>query len=75
MANKYKYLYSCASMPMLVARTLFSIAICWADGIKMFMSELLTQEQLQEIVLQKLAARVELDGPAFDKWLEVPAVV
>ena len=45
------------------------------DGIKMFMSELLTQEQLQEIVLQKLAAKVELDGPAFDKWLEVPAVV
>ena len=44
-------------------------------GIKMFMAEMVTQEQLQEVVLEKLASRVNMDGAALDKWLEVPAVV
>ena len=41
----------------------------------MFMAEMVTQEQLQEVVLEKLASRVNMDGAALDKWLEVPAVV
>ena len=44
-------------------------------GIKMFMAGLVTQEQLQAVVLNKLASRVNMDGAAFDQWLEVPAVV
>ena len=44
-------------------------------GIKMFLAEMVTQEQLQEVVLEKLASRVNMDGAALDKWLEVPAVV
>ena len=44
-------------------------------GIKMFMAEMVTQDQLQAVVLDKLASRVNMDGAAFDQWLEVPAVV
>ena len=47
----------------------------WPRSAQMFMSDMLTQEQLQQIVLDKLASRVGMDGQAFDKWLEVPAVV
>ena len=44
-------------------------------GIKMYMAEMVTQDQLQAVVLEKLASRVNMDGAALDKWLEVPAVV
>ena len=47
----------------------------YSYGIKMFTAGLVPQDKLQQIVLEKLAARVGLDGPAFDKWLQVPAVV
>lgn len=47
----------------------------YAYGIKMFMAGFLEQDQLQEVVLERLAKPVGLDGPGFDKWLEMPAVV
>mmetsp|Transcript_4345 Transcript_4345/g.14026 ORF Transcript_4345/g.14026 Transcript_4345/m.14026 type:complete len:180 (+) Transcript_4345:130-669(+) len=47
----------------------------YAYGIKMFMAGFLEQETLQEIILERLAKKVGLDGPGFDQWLEMPAVV
>ena len=44
-------------------------------GIKMYMAEMVTQDELQAVVLEKLASRVNMDGAALDQWLEVPAVV
>jgi len=47
----------------------------YSYGIKMFMAGFLEQDKLQEIVLERLAKKVGLDGPSFDVWLEMPAVV
>jgi len=44
-------------------------------GISMFKKEFISQEDLMDAVLTKVASRVGMDGPAFDKWLEMPAAV
>jgi len=43
-------------------------------GISMFKRNLISEDALKDAVLGKLCARVGMDGPAFDKWLAVPAV-
>ena len=32
------------------------------------------RDDLKDAVLNKVAGRVGMDGPAFDKWLQMPAV-
>ena len=32
------------------------------------------EDDLKDAVLNKVAGRVGMDGPAFDKWLQMPAV-
>jgi len=51
------------------------MAYCYEYGIKMFMRGLLKEDDLKQVVLEQLAGKVGLDGPAFDQWLGTPAVV
>ena len=32
------------------------------------------EDALKDAILNKVAAKVGMDGPEFDKWLEIPAV-
>ena len=41
----------------------------------MFMADMIEQEALQAVVMEKLAGKVGLDGPGLDQWLDMPAVV
>jgi len=43
-------------------------------GISMFKRGYISGDALKEVVLEKVAARVGMDGPEFDKWLNIPAV-
>ena len=43
-------------------------------GIKMLTNGVLSEDALREAVLNKVASKVNMDGPAFDKWLAIPAV-
>ena len=75
---KYLYTYGIKVRCGHISDTFIASALtdrAWPRSAQMFMSDMLTQEQLQQIVLDKLASRVGMDGQAFDKWLEVPAVV
>ena len=40
----------------------------------MFKKGYVGEEALKDIVLNKVASKVGMDGPAFDQWLEIPAV-
>ena len=46
----------------------------YSYGITMLTRGMIAQEPLEKAVLEKLAGRVGMDGPAFDKWLQMPAV-
>jgi len=46
----------------------------YSYGITMLSRGMIAQEPLQKAVLEKLAGRVGMDGPEFDKWLQMPAV-
>jgi len=41
----------------------------------MFMADMIEQEALQAVVMEKLAGKVGLDGAGLDQWLDMPAVV
>lgn len=43
-------------------------------GISMFKRGYIKEDDLKDAVLNKVAGRVGMDGPAFDKWLQMPAV-
>ena len=43
-------------------------------GITMYMRGMLEEDFLKEMVLERLAGRVGLDGAAFDQYLDMPAV-
>ena len=43
-------------------------------GIGMFQKGMISEDALKDAVLSKVAARVDMDGPAFDQWLQIPAV-
>ena len=43
-------------------------------GIGMYTRGMMEAEQLKAIVLERLAGRIGMDGPAFDRYLEMPAV-
>ncbi len=43
-------------------------------GLNMLRAGMIAEDALTQLVTEKLCARVGLDGPAFDAWLEVPAV-
>ena len=45
----------------------------YAYGINMYKMGYIGEEPLKEAII-KIAGRVEMDGPQFDKWLEMPAV-
>ncbi|EOD13764.1 hypothetical protein EMIHUDRAFT_451891 [Emiliania huxleyi CCMP1516] len=47
----------------------------YSYGIKMFMADMIEQEALQAVVMEKLAGKVGLDGAGLDQWLDMPAVV
>ena len=47
----------------------------YSYGISMFQRKYISQDDLMDAVLTKVASRVGMDGPAFDKWLEMPAAV
>lgn len=51
------------------------MAHLYAYGIKMFKMDMIGQEPLQNIVLERLAKPVGLDGKSFDEWLAVPAAI
>ena len=51
------------------------MAYCYEYGIKMFTRGLIKEDDLKQVVIEKLAGRVGLDGPKFDEWLGTPAVV
>ena len=68
------------SSPPLFSARLFSVvaskmAYCYEYGIKMFTRGLIKEDDLKQVVIEKLAGRVGLDGPKFDQWLGTPAVV
>ena len=44
-------------------------------GLNMFMADMIEQEALQAVVMEKLAGKVGLDGAGLDQWLDMPAVV
>eukprot|EP00316_Scyphosphaera_apsteinii_P021375 CAMPEP_0119303138 /NCGR_PEP_ID=MMETSP1333-20130426/4624_1 /TAXON_ID=418940 /ORGANISM="Scyphosphaera apsteinii, Strain RCC1455" /LENGTH=173 /DNA_ID=CAMNT_0007305731 /DNA_START=45 /DNA_END=566 /DNA_ORIENTATION=+ len=44
----------------------------YSYGISMYQRGLIAPELLKDIVLNRLASRVGMDGPAFDQWLEMP---
>jgi len=46
----------------------------YSYGIEMFKRGLMEAEQLKQIVLERLAGGVGMDGPTFDQYLEMPAV-
>ena len=47
----------------------------YSYGITMFKRGLIQQEPLQQIVEERIAKRVGLDGPGLDQWLNVPAAM
>jgi hypothetical protein len=51
------------------------LAYIYSYGITMFKRGMLDGDSLKEIVLADIAGRVNMDGPEFDKWLEIPAAV
>ena len=56
------------------ALALEKMSYIYTYGIKMYKSGILDGESLKKIVLERLAGRVGMDGPQFDKWLAIPAV-
>jgi predicted DsbA family dithiol-disulfide isomerase len=40
----------------------------------MFKKNYIAEDALKDAVLNKVANRVGMDGPAFDQWLAIPAV-
>ena len=40
----------------------------------MFQRGFIAEDKLKDLVLNKVAARVGMDGPSLDKWLNIPAV-
>ena len=50
------------------------MAYCYTYGINMFKRGFISEDALKDAVLNKVASRVGMDGPAFDKWLAIPAV-
>ena len=71
-----------SSPPLFSARPSFffpavasKMAYCYEYGIKMFTRGLIKEDDLKQVVIEKLAGRVGLDGPKFDQWLGTPAVV
>ena len=51
------------------------IAYIYSYGITMFKRGFIQAEPLQKIVVERIASRIGLDGPALDKWLEIPAAM
>jgi len=50
------------------------ITYAYTYGIGMFKRGFIAEDALKDAVINKVAARVDLDGPGLDKWLEMPAV-
>ena len=50
------------------------LAYIYTYGISMFKRGYISQDALKDAVLNNVASRVGMDGPAFDQWLEIPAV-
>lgn len=50
------------------------MAYIYQYGISMFKRGYIGQDALKDAVLNKIAARVNMDGPGFDQWLAIPAV-
>lgn len=50
------------------------ITYAYTYGIGMFKRGYIAEDALKDAVINKVAARVNLDGPGLDKWLEMPAV-
>lgn len=50
------------------------MAYIYTYGISMFKKGLVSEDALKDAILNKVAAKVGMDGPEFDKWLEIPAV-
>lgn len=46
----------------------------YSYGISMFKKNYIAEDALKDAVLNKVANRVGMDGPAFDQWLAIPAV-
>ena len=46
----------------------------YSYGIQMYKRGIIEAEQLKKIVLDRLAGRIGMDGPTFDRYLEMPAV-
>ena len=50
------------------------MAYIYSYGITMFKRNFIAGDALKEIVLERIAGRIGMDGPTFDQWLEIPAV-
>lgn len=50
------------------------IGYVYTYGISMFKRGYINEGDLKDAVINKVAGRVGMDGPALDKWLEIPAV-
>ena len=81
--EKMRYVYSCENAPAgsncnapdTAPHRASRAHLALPDGISMFKKGFITEDALKDAVLNKVASRVSMDGPGFDKWLEVPAVV
>eukprot|EP00322_Chrysochromulina_rotalis_P020840 CAMPEP_0115866124 /NCGR_PEP_ID=MMETSP0287-20121206/20086_1 /TAXON_ID=412157 /ORGANISM="Chrysochromulina rotalis, Strain UIO044" /LENGTH=177 /DNA_ID=CAMNT_0003320679 /DNA_START=14 /DNA_END=547 /DNA_ORIENTATION=+ len=51
------------------------MAYIYSYGITMYKRGLIEPEPLQRIVVNKIAARIGLDGPGLDQWLNIPAAM
>ena len=46
----------------------------YSYGITMFKREMIAGDTLKEIVLERIAGRLNMSGEEFDQWLEIPKV-
>jgi len=50
------------------------LAYIYTYGITMYQRGYIPGDWLEGVILDKVASRVGMDGPAFDQWLQIPAV-
>ena len=50
------------------------MAYIYTYGINMFKRGYISEDSLKDAILNKVACRVGMDGPTFDKWLDIPKV-
>lgn len=51
------------------------VGYVYSYGISMMKNGLIAQDKLIDTVLNRVATQVNMDGPALDKWLEIPAAI